>query len=179
MVRATVSGASGSSAQKPILVATDFSPDAVRATEIASQLARELGAEIILIYADEPLVENVRSNEQLWRRQEANAELARTTRVLEAKGIAARWSLRVGKPAREIIDAAATEGARLIVIGTRGCSPAVSTLLGGVAYEVVRKAPCPVLTVRASETVTRPSRGKATAKAARTRARVLRRDRRR
>lgn len=154
-----------------ILVATDFSPDSVRAAEVAAQLASKLGAEIVLVHADEPLLEAARSNEHARRRQAANTELERTTRALEAEGLRARWLLRIGPPAREIVDVAAKENARLVVIGTRGRSAAISALLGGVAYDVVRKAPCPVVTVRAAA----PARRRPAA----TRARTTRKTRRR
>jgi nucleotide-binding universal stress UspA family protein len=147
-----------------ILVATDFSPDSVRATEVAAQLASKLGAEIILVHADEPLVEAARSNEHARRRRISNTELERVTRALEADGLRARWLLRVGPPAREIVDAAAKEDVQLVVIGTRGYSAAISALLGGVAYDVVRKAPCAVVTVRA----TKPTRRKPAAARSRT-----------
>jgi nucleotide-binding universal stress UspA family protein len=38
----------------------------------------------------------------------------------------------------------------LIVMGTHGHSVVHDLLLGSVAYKVVRKAPCPVLTVRSN-----------------------------
>jgi nucleotide-binding universal stress UspA family protein len=140
-----------------ILVATDFSPDATRAIEIASRFARDLGGELVLVHVDEPLLELARSNEDLQRRRMANAELERLTRSLGAQGVAARSSLRVGKPAAEIVAAAGEEDATLLVVGTRGRSMAVAALLGGVAYDVIRKAPCPVLTVHAPLEIRRRS----------------------
>jgi nucleotide-binding universal stress UspA family protein len=43
---------------------------------------------------------------------------------------------------------ASEQGIDLIVIGTHGRGPLGHMLLGSVAEKVVRKAPCPVLTVR-------------------------------
>ena len=51
----------------------------------------------------------------------------------------------------EIIKAARSEDADLIVIGTHGRGAVAHMLLGSVAEKVVRKAPCPVLTVREGE----------------------------
>jgi nucleotide-binding universal stress UspA family protein len=141
-----------------ILVATDFSPDANEAAKTAVGLARALGSEVVLVHVDEPLLELTHSNEPARRRRLANAALDRSTRALAARGIAARSSLRVGKPAREIVAVATEEDALLIVVGTRGRSMAVASLLGGVAYDVIRKAPCPVLTVRASRNDHRAAR---------------------
>jgi nucleotide-binding universal stress UspA family protein len=150
-----------------ILVATDFSPDANEATKTAVALARALGSEVVLVHVDEPLLELTHSNEHTRRRRLANAALDRLTRALAARGIAARSSLRVGKPAREIVAAAAEEDALLLVVGTRGRSMAVASLLGGVAYDAIRKAPCPVLTVRASGTNRRAPRRRIPTRASR------------
>jgi nucleotide-binding universal stress UspA family protein len=49
---------------------------------------------------------------------------------------------------REIIAAAREEEADLIVMGTHGRTGLAHALIGSVAEKVVRKAPCPVLTVR-------------------------------
>jgi nucleotide-binding universal stress UspA family protein len=54
----------------------------------------------------------------------------------------------VGAPFVEIIRYARDQSIDLIVIGTHGHSALAAMLLGAVAEKVVRKAPCPVLTVR-------------------------------
>ena len=54
----------------------------------------------------------------------------------------------MGKPFFEIIQYCRQENIDLIVLGTHGHSALASMLLGSVAEKVVRKAPCPVLTVR-------------------------------
>ena len=54
----------------------------------------------------------------------------------------------VGVPFVEIIRYARDQSIDLIVIGTHGHSALAAMLLGTVAEKVVRKAPCPVLTVR-------------------------------
>jgi len=57
----------------------------------------------------------------------------------------------IGKPFVEIICYCRQENIDLIVLGTHGHSALASMLLGSVAEKVVRKAPCPVLTVRHPE----------------------------
>jgi nucleotide-binding universal stress UspA family protein len=54
----------------------------------------------------------------------------------------------VGSPFYEIVRYATEQQIDLIVIGTHGRGPLGHMLLGSVAEKVVRKAPCPVLTVR-------------------------------
>jgi nucleotide-binding universal stress UspA family protein len=54
----------------------------------------------------------------------------------------------VGSPFFEIVRYAEEQQIDLIVIGTHGRGPIGHMLLGSVAEKVVRKSPCPVLTVR-------------------------------
>ena len=58
--------------------------------------------------------------------------------------------VREGYAATAIVDEATERGADLIVIGTHGLSGLKHMLLGSVAERVVQKAPCPVLTVKAT-----------------------------
>jgi len=57
----------------------------------------------------------------------------------------------VGEPHREIVRFADERGIDLIVMGTHGRGGMAHLLLGSVAEQVVRTAPCPVLTVRHPE----------------------------
>lgn len=132
-----------------IVVATDFSRDANEAIRVATTLAKEIGSEVVLVHVDEPLLESARSNAGVVRRRKTLTNLERVRRAIESEGVPTQALLKVGSPAKEIIAAAAAEPTRFVVMGTRGHSPVVAALLGGVAYDVVRKAPCPVLTVRA------------------------------
>jgi nucleotide-binding universal stress UspA family protein len=54
----------------------------------------------------------------------------------------------VGTPAEAIIEFASATGTSLIVMGTHGRTGLAHLLMGSVAEQVVRTAPCPVLTVR-------------------------------
>ena len=59
--------------------------------------------------------------------------------------------MRIGKPDTEIMRYAAERDIDLIVMGTHGRTGLAHALMGSVAERVVRRAPCPVLTVRQSE----------------------------
>ena len=56
--------------------------------------------------------------------------------------------VREGYPVTVIEEEAATCGADLVVIGTRGHGGLKHLLLGSIAERVVQKAPCPVLAVK-------------------------------
>lgn len=52
-----------------------------------------------------------------------------------------------GKPAEEILGAAARVGADLVVMGRRGQQRALSGIVGSTASDMLRRAPCPILIV--------------------------------
>jgi len=82
------------------------------------------------------------------QRMLALRELDQTTARLRESGVKARGLMRVGAPFLEIINAAQSEHADLIVMGTHGRSGLAHVLMGSVAERVVNKAPCAVLTIR-------------------------------
>ncbi|HQU31204.1 MAG: universal stress protein [Planctomycetia bacterium] len=73
-----------------------------------------------------------------------------TSDVLEVETIVVK-----GIPFQEINNAATAVDADLIVIGTHGRTGLSHAVMGSVAEKVVRKAPCPVLTVRIPHSVSR------------------------
>jgi nucleotide-binding universal stress UspA family protein len=130
-----------------ILVATDFSEASDAALTVAVDLARRLGAELILVHACEELgvvpgsdlAEEARHKAQ----QEIDARLAR----LHGKDLRARGVVRGGLVVDEIVEAAADEHASLLVLGTETHSR-LAELFGSVVDSVLDRAPCPVLAVR-------------------------------
>jgi nucleotide-binding universal stress UspA family protein len=138
-----------------VLLPTDFSARDRWAEAHAVELLRSLGGEVTLVHVvtDTPLSgEGVGKVEAEWidaaRRAAAEETLEARVLVLRAAGIAARWRLRAGDPAEEIVEAALSEGADLIVMGTHGRRGVNRLVLGSVAEQVVRRAPCPVVTGR-------------------------------
>jgi universal stress protein A len=61
------------------------------------------------------------------------------------------WKVAIGTPHREIVAAAADMNADLIVIGVHGRNTLDVTLFGSTTNQVVRRAPCPVLTIRGKQ----------------------------
>jgi nucleotide-binding universal stress UspA family protein len=62
-----------------------------------------------------------------------------------SEGVAARFEIRVGHPAQEIVMLAEAEGADAIVVGHRGQSRLQQWLLGSVAKRVLAYAKCHVI----------------------------------
>ena len=72
-----------------------------------------------------------------------NAFLAEKFAGMDATGV-----ILVGRPSEELVKLAEEKGADLIVMGTHGRAGFDRLLFGSVAHEVVRAAPCPVMTIR-------------------------------
>jgi universal stress protein A len=143
-----------------ILVATDFSDDSTYAMSYAIELAQRFSAEIVAMHVDQPLAPvmvselnpglDVGAMNRIAEEQRLLAlrELDKVSDRLRERGLKSRGLLRVGAPFLEIVTTAQNEGADLIVLGTHGRSGLAHVLMGSVAERVVRKAHCPVLTVR-------------------------------
>ena len=140
---------------KRIVCPTDFSERAAPAERQAVRLAKALGAELVLAHVgtEAPLwregfyTPDVRAVFESQRKWAADT-LADRVVALAADGVVARAVVRVGLPWEEIVRLATEEHADMIVMGTQGRTGLDRLLLGSVAERVIRRAPCPVLTVR-------------------------------
>ncbi len=139
-----------------ILVPTDFSEHARRALEYAKDLARCLGATLHIIHVIEPIIYpaewgysqlGLTELEQELHRM-AQRELDTLLETLRAEGIAARGEILYGRASEQITRYAQEHGIDLISMGTHGRSGLEHFLFGSTTERVLRKAPCPVLTVR-------------------------------
>jgi nucleotide-binding universal stress UspA family protein len=137
-----------------ILVPVDFSEHSKEAIPAAVSLAERYGAEIeffSVIDEDElpasgaPVLGpvHVAPEEVEARIRKLMNDLVKEHR----NGVAITGTVRVGDPAKDILDYAA-DGADLIVMATHGRTGLQRMLLGSVAEKIIRKAPCPVFTVR-------------------------------
>ncbi len=144
---------------KRILIATDFSDHAKVAMQYAGALADVFEAELILchVIATEHWLSQLPPGGEGYfppnfSELEENKTRNTCQQLIAELGIKdGRVIIPHGSPFVEIIKAARSEDADLIVIGTHGRGAVAHMLLGSVAEKVVRKAPCPVLTVREGE----------------------------
>jgi nucleotide-binding universal stress UspA family protein len=135
-----------------ILVPIDFSPCAEHALDYACDLAAKLGARVHVIHAiGATLPElSVALTDQMISSIRHNNAAVLAKLIEPRRKIAAFGEVTVvDNDARDaILQAARAVRADLIVIGTHGRRGLSRVLLGSVAEDVVRRAPCPVLTVR-------------------------------
>ncbi len=131
-----------------ILVPLDGSSLSEAIIPVAEALARDHGAELLLLRAIRPQGAEPLEFEA-EPASEAEAYLARKARELEARGLPrVRWSLWHGKPEQAIAEAATKERVDLITMTTHGRGGLGRLLLGSVAESLVRQSPAPVLLVR-------------------------------
>jgi universal stress protein A len=139
-----------------ILFPTDFSEPAEYAWPYALTFAQEFGAEVHLVHVVTPpprLTEayavdfNPEGTVQALA-AEASASIDQQVEAAKSRGLIFSREVRVGVDYREIIDYATKHDIDLIVMATHGRTGLAHVLLGSVAEKVVRKAPCPVLTVK-------------------------------
>jgi nucleotide-binding universal stress UspA family protein len=143
-----------------ILVPTDFSKSSANALAYAAAFAEKFGAEVRLLHVVQDLAlfipEAVLAAPPLAPPVEQFLAAAREAMDLAIAGLA-RPELTLhpevaeGVPAEEIVRVARERGVDLIVMGTHGRTGLAHVLVGSVCEKVVRRAPCPVLTVRHPE----------------------------
>lgn len=141
-----------------ILCPLDFSRFSRHALEQAVAVAREFGAEIaaLHVYTVAPIAQVVPAGAPMAiepthlsaaDRAELVTEVRQFAADVDAEGVRIDVSTVDGEPATAIAAQAAAWGADLIVMGTHGRSGLERAVLGSVAENVIRRAPCPVLTV--------------------------------
>ena len=139
-----------------ILVALDFSESSRFALEYAELLAKQFGAAIDLVHVVTPLISPMPggcvppfiNNPGEAHLVEARACLENHADELRSRGLSVGTLLVEGSPLESILAQARKRHCDLIVVGTHGRSGMAHILLGSVAENILRAAPCPVLTVR-------------------------------
>ncbi|HEU5132575.1 MAG TPA: universal stress protein [Pyrinomonadaceae bacterium] len=140
-----------------VLLATNFRPSSVAATQLATQMANQLGAELHAVYVIGDYFEQI----SVIFPEGGLAALTRLRSYVEERmGQLSRGGgethIAEGRPYQEIVKLADTLQADLIVIGTavHGSLFGNSQVLGSEIERVIRNAPCPVLCVPTARVVT-------------------------
>lgn len=140
---------------KKILCAVDLEDTIAPSVDYAKMMASLSGASILVAYvipAHTPYEDVYLSINQLPNevdnpnaavQKSMNAFLSEKFPGMETSGV-----ILVGRPSEELVKLAEEKGADLIVMGTHGRAGFDRLLFGSVANEVVKAAPCPVMTIR-------------------------------
>jgi nucleotide-binding universal stress UspA family protein len=141
-----------------ILLAIDGSDESKLAAQAATELSRETGSEVHVVYVLPTPAQLIGHHlysdeirESLIGGAERDAETflkEQAEKVSSDGGKVADTHLRSGDPDKEILRAAEALGAGLIVMGSRGLGAVSRMLIGSVSDSVVRHAHCPVFVVR-------------------------------
>lgn len=146
---------------RKIMCPIDFSENSEHAMHYGIALAAAHEAELHLLHVTEPpiyplstdyfgpqfdSIEIIKDLEAISRkRMQESIETAKEDYATVIGKVVA------GTPFVEIIRVAREDRADLIVLGTHGRTGLAHVMIGSVAEKVVRKAPCPVLTVKHPE----------------------------
>jgi universal stress protein A len=142
---------------KTIVCPLDFSPSSVRALEYGLSLAKEADARLLVLHVSEWAIEDALAGEaahfsvsEYQRRAKDDAmERLNTLIPLEARAwCTPELIVTSGRAYREILRVAGEAGAELIVMGVQGRGAVDLALFGSTTNQVLRAAPCPVLTIR-------------------------------
>ncbi len=141
---------------KTILFPTDFSQGARAAMDYALSLAQDYKARLILLYviqdisiAEWYIPSSISAADLVADMQKsASKEMEKWAAEVGGKVANVETLIERGVPFVEIIRVAKEKNADLLVIGTHGRTGIDHMLFGSTAEKVVRKSPCPVLTVR-------------------------------
>ena len=131
----------------------DFSPASEKALAYAVPLAKLCGARLTLLHVLEPVAtpDFAAFPLALDNEREARAsrlQLERVAKDLKLRSVAEKFLVRNGRAFSEITSAARTLKVDLIVISTHSRTGLKHVLMGSVAENVVRFAPCPLLVVK-------------------------------
>ncbi len=133
-----------------ILFPTDFSQFGDAALPMATSIARDRNADLVILHVQEPPAAYA-AGELYFGPMEPDVETIRQT--LEQvrpsdPNVLCIHHMTMGDPAKEIVRVADEENVDMIVMSTRGRTGLAHVLMGSVAEKVVRRANCPVLVVK-------------------------------
>ena len=129
---------------KKMLLCTDFSDHAHRASEYAVSMAKEYGAELTLLH----VLEDVPSLTDLESATEKTAiQLEESIAPKTREGCIVKVMVRIGKAYQQIIQLALEAQTDLVIMGVRGRGALDIALFGSTTYRVIQLGSCPVLAV--------------------------------
>jgi universal stress protein A len=140
-----------------ILAPVDFSPHSRKAVAYAMAFARQFNASLTFLhvvqvnyaYGEFGAIDFTALEREM--RTTADKELNSLVEAATQEGVTVESLIREGSPAKVIAEVAKERNTDLLVIATHGYTGLKHVLMGSIAEQVVRYAPCPVLVVRMQE----------------------------
>lgn len=147
---------------KRILVATDGSPGAIKALDLACDLALAHGAKLIALHVQAhhggfgvPIefreymrLEQLRGEEVDLYRRASEHIVSNAARAARGRAVDLETMISDGDAAHQIVDAAKDREVDAIVMGSRGLGDVGGLFLGSVSHKVSHAAPCTCIVVR-------------------------------
>jgi nucleotide-binding universal stress UspA family protein len=140
---------------KRLLCPVDFSKPSLAALKFSFSIAKEADARLTILHVfewspDEDVPSSRFDAPEFRRAFETDARGRLESLVTDDVRVWCKPGIKIGygKPYRQILEVAENEKTDLIVIGVRGRNAFDLTLLGSTTNQVVRRASCPVLTLR-------------------------------
>lgn len=145
---------------KTIVLPTDGSDCSAKAMAYALSFAKQYGARVVALHVidrrweDQTRVAFAEVGQDLTQKirkgyeEEARRILQEVVAAADKAGVFVETRVLAGIPFEEIVRVGKDVSADLIIMGTHGRAGMSHLLLGSVAEKVVRRSPCPVLTVR-------------------------------
>lgn len=135
---------------RTILHPTDFSLPSRFAFQLACSLARSYGARLVVLHVTEPPIALSGEGVPMLPPEVDPGPLRKklNEHVSDDPRVRVERRLEKGDAADTILQVAEQTNADLIVMGTRGRTGVIRLLMGSVAEKVVRRASCPVLTIK-------------------------------
>ncbi|HME42914.1 MAG TPA: universal stress protein [Syntrophorhabdales bacterium] len=139
-----------------ILVPLDFSEYTDEIMNVAAQIAQKFGSTIHLLHVIPnmdyftPYESFLSAGSLINIQREIEREVGKDMEAVakKIKDITVTKAIHTGIAVLEIVDYVRAEKIDLVVMGTHGRGGLEHILIGSVAEKVVRKSPCPVLTIR-------------------------------
>ena len=137
---------------KKILCPLDFDDNSIHALEKAVEIARHFGAEVFLVHVVPLIVEALPIAYEHYEESQ-KAAMAKLNEITSQKlgSIEHRCIVYTGDVIGSILQALERFQPDLLVMATHGRRGIARFVLGSVAEAIVRKASCPVLTIRSEE----------------------------
>lgn len=139
-----------------VLVGYDGGDGSDKALAVATDLAKDLGTELILAFAYEPVhlagVYGEKADQRRAIKEFADERLGEGVEKAKAAGVKAHGLLVDARPAEGLAEEAKERGARMVVVGSQGSPiPLVGHIIGSVSHKLVQISEVPVLVVHTSD----------------------------